>query len=202
MNCGLCESPLKGFQTPIANCSTTIWTVCCKTYSRTASSGDAMRTTRQKELRLYYTLLKRSSANKFIALYKPVRLPYTWERRIVNCGIRDRSLIYTNSIILPLAVLCPKAIYSVYTFCGNIYDPVCEAWLFPLSDSGTAARLQELFTRRDDPLRKAFLTPLAVTLSGICYEKAETASFCKLLLTSAPEIVIMTTSDRLRGERR
>ena len=78
-------------------------------------------------------------------------------KELVRRGVvRDGSLFYTNSVIFPLAVLCPKGLYTVYTFCGSIYDPACGAWLFPVGEGKTANELQELFTRKTDPLTKVF----------------------------------------------
>jgi hypothetical protein len=122
-------------------------------------------------------------------------------KELVKRGaICDGSLFYTNSAVFPLAVLCPKGLYAVYAFCGSIYDPVCGAWLFPVTDSKTTGELRELFTRKTDPLTKAFLMPLAVTPSGIYYERPETAFFCKTMLALASEVTIMTMGDCLLSE--
>jgi hypothetical protein len=122
--------------------------------------------------------------------------------KLLKSGIADGSLLYSNSVLLPLALLRPQAHFSVYSFAGSMYDSVSGGWLFPPSDCETSASLLELFARAQDPLTMALLSPAAVTTSGIYYESAETAHFCRILLTAAKQVVIMVTSDRICADEK
>lgn len=117
---------------------------------------------------------------------------------IAGAAIPATSLFYTNSVMFPVAALRPNAHYSVYTFCGPTYDPVCGGWLFPPGDRTTAGMLRRLFDRQDEALKTAYLMPLVVSPLGTYYQREETALLCRILIENAKELIILATPDRLR----
>jgi hypothetical protein len=120
-------------------------------------------------------------------------------QQIALSGV-DGILIHTNSVPFPLTVLNQHSGKSVYSFCGEIYDPYCAAWLFPRRDIKTAASLRELFARSEKPLTTCFIMPLFVTTDGKMYfQSDETRFLVEILAREAPKCVILAVSERIRS---
>jgi hypothetical protein len=108
------------------------------------------------------------------------------------------SLIYTNSVVLPITVLREEGPHHVYTICGGMYDELCGGWLFTADDSEAAGHVRGLFKRAKDPLTTAFISPIATTVDeGIYFHRGDTTRLVQILLESAPHLVIMTPANRV-----
>jgi hypothetical protein len=110
----------------------------------------------------------------------------------------DGSLFYTNSVVFPCTALSRICQYTVYSFCGRIFDPQCCGWLFGPDDTETANNFRVLFKRPDAPLTTVFLTPTVISAaSGPLFKRPETAFLARLSFECAQHVVIMTPAYRV-----
>ncbi|MBX9584266.1 MAG: hypothetical protein K2X87_28535 [Gemmataceae bacterium] len=109
------------------------------------------------------------------------------------------SLFYTNSIALPLILLQNNGNVSVYTLCGAAYDHLCGGWLPRDNDHEARVYLKSLFEREQDPLRDAYVTPMAVASdqAELCFTRPELLPVVGVLSQFAPALTIMTFSSRV-----
>lgn len=110
------------------------------------------------------------------------------------------SLIYTNSVVVPLVLLYGKAQLNIWPFCGPDFDPECGGWLFGSADTRTHEELEKLFKRpeHEQPLTVAFLMPMAITADrGLFYSNPRTVMLAERLGELATQVVIMVPSNRV-----
>lgn len=117
--------------------------------------------------------------------------------------VPSQSLIYTNSAVAHLPLLYERSAGKilVWPFCGQTFDPVCAGWLIPPHDPAWNS-LSALFdgTRSAEPLKTAFIMPIAITPEGLFFERNDTAMFADAI-AMAEEVVVLATSDRVFADR-
>lgn len=113
--------------------------------------------------------------------------------------VPDRCLIYTNSAVahLPLLFSRSNGKHTIWPFCGKSFDPICAGWQIPNDDTESFDALRNLFERKQEPLKTAYLMPVFVTPDQVVfYEKSEAAQFANVLAT-AEEVVVLTVGNRI-----
>lgn len=110
------------------------------------------------------------------------------------------SLVYTNSIVMPLPLLWGYATGrpTVFAFCGWKFSPNCAGWTIPKYDEVSFDSLKDQFALTNkDRLWRTCVSPMFVTPdTGIWYEEEEN-SLLSECMTDADEIIVMVPGSRI-----
>lgn len=138
-----------------------------------------------------------SSAFRYFVQASSTALHLAWA--LVHMAFSPNgSLIYTNSIVMPLPLLWRQTTGrpNIWTFCGWKFDPNCAGWTIPEGDTQSLNALRQLF-QDDPPVTCAFISPIFVTpQDGLYYEEQENATIANCL-NAAEEIVVLVPGSRI-----